>query len=232
MEMKAKYQPKQYIELVERLQDPVLDRYMKDEFDFIREVIKQKKYHVIDLGAGYGRVISRIIKHTESITAIEIDDDMFDALEINQKHIENVKCLKEDITNLSSYLKLSDSYTNLFLLCQNTLGVIEGDYKNLLKGLRELGENGKTEVIISVFNKNALKKYGVLLYEKLKEMVGEIDLNESKLNEGVFTSQTGYVSKWWSNEEMKQVISLMNAEIISEKETDEYTIYHLQISTK
>ncbi len=129
-------------------------------------------------------------------------------------------------------MKLPDTYTNLFLLCQNTLGVVEGDYKKLLKGLKKLGEKGKSEIIISVFNRKALKKYGVALYEKLKEMVGEIDLDESKLNDGVFTSQTGYVSKWWSNDEIKEVIRLMNAKIISEKETDEYTIYHLQILSK
>ncbi len=229
--MKSKYRPKQYIELVERLGDPVLDRFMRDEMEFIEEIVKQKRFHVFDLGAGYGRIIPGLVDVAASITAIEIDDDMFEAL-VEGQRLRNVNCLKEDITALSRFLTLSDTYRNLFLLCQNTLGVIEGDYKEMFDGLKKLGCDGRTEVVVSVFNKEALKSYGVSLYKKLTEMVGEIDINKSDLDEGVFVSQNGYVSKWWSKEEIMAIASLMNARVDSLKETAEYSVYHLQMSPK
>ena len=77
MELKSKYHPKKYIEFVEQLQDSVLDKYMEHEIAFINDILKKKSYHVLDLGAGYGRIIPKIKNNTERITAIEIDSEMF-----------------------------------------------------------------------------------------------------------------------------------------------------------
>lgn len=230
--MRSKYQPKQYIELVERLGDSVLDKFMNDEIEFIKKALKKNRYRVFDLGAGYGRVIPPIASLAESIVAIEIDDDMFGELETSQKHIKNLTCLKEDITQLPSHVTLDHKGADLFLLCQNTLGVIEGDYRDLLIGLRELGEKKGAEIIISVFNQTALKDYGVSLYEKLKPMVGEISLDESRLHDGMFVSKSGYVSKWRSKDDMQIVAFTMGADIVSVQEANEYSIYHLKISAK
>lgn len=229
MEIKVKYHPKKYLEMVERMNDLVLDRYMKDEFDFILNIVSKNKYHVFDLGAGYGRVISRIIRYVESVTAIELDNDMYNQLEVNERYVDNVHCIKGDITGLSSYISLPNPYNNLFLLCQNTLGVIEGDYKKMLEEISRIGLYCNAEVIISVFNAEALTGYGVSLYSKISDMVGDIDLSESCLSEGVFVSNTGYLSKWWSKVEINEMLKYMNAKIVALKETYEYSIYHIKI---
>lgn len=229
MVMKTKYNPKQYLELVETINDSILRNFMSDEADFINKIIKEDKYHVIDLGSGYGRIIPKIIGNCEKITAIEIDNNMFYALAENFKDWEKVTTVHNDMTLLSNYLTLSKR-RNLFILCQNTLGVIEGDYKNLIKELKKISKDeGRIEILFSVFNSDALETYGIYLYDILAEMVGKIDYSESKLSEGLFVSEIGYNSKWWSEFEINTIIDDLKAKIISLKKTNIYSMYHLSI---
>ena len=229
MEKVNKYNPEQYLRLVEQLHDAVLEQYMKDEVLFINNALQRNNYDVIDLGAGYGRIISRIIKRAKSVTAIELNEDMFSSLVICQKNVDNVSCLKNDITKLSEYLDISKFNNTLFLLCQNTLGVIEGDYEEMLKEIKELAKTSNVEIIFSVFNKEVLKNYGLSLYEKLREMVGDVDLEKTNYEAGEFVSETGYNTKWWSKSEIYEFKDILNATLIDELTAKEYSLYHFQI---
>lgn len=230
MVTKNNYHPKKYLELVERLQDPILDKYMKQEFDFIIQKLKSKPYHVYELGAGYGRVIPRIIKHSLSFTGIEIDENMFNELTINHKHIENTTAIKGDITKLSEHVSINAESNNLFLLCQNTLGVIEGDYNDLINELNNLKSIGSVEVVLSIFNGDALPTHGLSLYKKLTPMVGKFDQLKSQLDKGLFVSETGYESKWWSESEINEIIETLRASVLAKHTTEVFSLIHLKLS--
>lgn len=223
-----KYNPEQYLQLVEKLGDTVLQKYMEDEISFINDILEGKNYDVIDLGAGYGRIIPHIVKRVNSIIAIELNDDMYSELIKNQKNAKNVSCINNDITKLSDYLQIKAN-NNLFLLCQNTLGVIEGDYLKMLDDIKKLSKNGNIEIIISVFNKEVLSDFGLYLYEKLKDMVGDINLKKTNFTAGKFISETGYCTKWWSEAEIYDLKDRLNAKMTSKLVKKEYSLYHLQI---
>jgi SAM-dependent methyltransferase len=224
-----KYNAKQYLQLVEGLNDTILKKYMKDEVSFINNIMERKGYEVFDLGAGYGRIIPQIINQADSIVAIELNKDMYYALEKSQMPIEDVLCINNDITKLSSYLQLKAD-NNLFILCQNTLGVIDGDYLKMFDNIKELSRGNNTEIVISVFNKEALPNYGLSMYMKLKDMVGSVDLEKTNFEKGEFISETGYYTKWWSKAEIIDIKSRLNGRMLNELITEEYSIYHFQIS--
>jgi SAM-dependent methyltransferase len=224
-----KYNPGKYLRLVEHLNDPVLQQYMKDEIVFINNALEKTSYDVIDLGAGYGRIIPWIAKKANRITAIELNEEMYAALVANQKEHDNVVCLKNDATEIARYLTLRTSASNLFLLCQNTLGVIEGNYRKMFGEIKEMSKTHRVEIIISIFNKEALRDYGTSLYGKLKEMVGTIDPEKTNHETGEFISRTGYYTKWWSEDEIDQVQKMLGASIVNTLIKREYSLYHLHV---
>jgi SAM-dependent methyltransferase len=201
---------------------------MKDEVVFINNALKGKDYDVIDLGAGYGRIIPQIIKKAKAIVAIELNENMYSELIKNQKNVEKVSCIRNDITKLSDFLHLKTN-NNLFLLCQNTLGVIEGDYLKMFDCLKDLSRKDNIEIIISVFNKDLLHDYGLFLYAHLRDMVGDVDLEKTNFETGKFISKTGYYTKWWSKAEIYDLKNKLNAVIINGLIKKEYSLYHFQI---
>lgn len=226
---RLKYLPEKYLRYVERTTEPILNNYMDDEIHFIKNILKSDNYCVFELGSGYGRIIPAINKYSDFVTAIELDDNMYNELHLKNKYVDNVICLHEDITKLKQYVKLDSNKKNVFLLCQNTLGVIEGDYNEMLENIREMSKDYHIEIIFSIFNKNALKSYGLELYKEIKKMVGDFDSSKSDLESGIFVSNTGYLSKWWSKNEMDQIIKSLNGSILSQKIDQIYSIYHVKI---
>lgn len=226
---RLKYLPEKYLRYVERTTEPILYHYMNDEIYFIKNILKTDNYNVFELGAGYGRIIPAIDIYSDLITAIELDDNMYNELHLKHKYVDNVICIHDDITKLKQYVKLESSKKNIFLLCQNTLGVIDGDFNEMLENFREMSKDFHIEIIFSVFNENSLKSYGLGLYKVIQEMVGDIDPNKSDLEKGIFVSNTGYLSKWWSKNEIEQIIKSLNGSILSQKIDQVYSIYHVKI---
>lgn len=231
MEIKNNYNPRLYIETVESIDDQIMIEYMQTEYQFVLDILKSQLYDVYDLGAGYGRVLYKISDYCDQAVGIEIDADMYGCLVSKMKHHDNVINLNNDITLLKDYLVLRNNTPNLFLLCQNTFGVIEGDYNKMFSDLRSLSKNKDSEIVLSVFNSDALQTFGIHLYNKLKEMVGKIDLINSRFENGLIMTQSGYTSKWWTERELEKIFTTYNFTIIKKRVSEVYTIFHLKINS-
>jgi len=85
------YTPTKYKNLVEKTHDPILGQYMQAELDFISKIENLGEKTLIDLGAGYGRVIPFLAPKAKKIIAIEINPDMVAALrEVGQSFSNTV----------------------------------------------------------------------------------------------------------------------------------------------
>lgn len=215
-----------YINLVENSSLQVLNNFMEDEIKLIRRVspIREKTFY--DLGAGHGRLIPYVAPIYKNYLGIEINSLMLEELNKRCLPFDNSLALKKDITKLHNLqIKTKD---NLFALAQNTIGTIEGSHMQVLESLKKTLRRVNGEVIISFFKAEAMNTFGRNeLFPELNQMIGDIDLKSSNLKKGELITKTGYTSKWWSDAEIEELLSVLEMKLIQRIETSHYSINYL-----
>ncbi len=225
-----KYTAEKYIGLVENIDDSILQSHMKAEIDVISKVKDSKNKTFIDLGAGHGRILPDLVRIARNVISIDINPDMLKELERRTRMHVNASVIKGDIQELSKLLKKADVQNPVLLLIQNTLGTIEGDYKKVIAEIKTVAKKYKGEIIISLFRQESLKNWGIKMYSKIKEMVGEPDLQKIDFKRGIFISKTGYESKWCNSAEIKGIKKYFGGKLINEIKTPYFCIIHISLN--
>lgn len=221
-----KFNPCQYIELIEDSKISSLQKYISKEKEFITNVIKNKDKDVIDLGSGYGRLLELLVNYGRKNIFIELNSQMFAELHNRSFWTRNTQVINGDITLLDKY-EYKDISNPLFLLTQNTIGVVEGGWKKAIEALKRVFIGHKREVIISFLKQSALENEGIKIYEELSPMLGILDHEKTDFNNGIFVAQGGYTAKWWKEEDINDLKRLLKALEINQLEGEIYKIIHL-----
>ena len=198
---------------------------MKDEQKFISEVTNAKSRTFIDMGAGNGRVESFLSKISKNVIAIEINREMYAGLKARSADLKDVTAIEGDFFDLAGLLP-SGTSRPVFLFLQNTLGTIEGGTaKQALAVAIDEAKQKNGGVILSVFRQFALKSWGLNMYGKITDMLGRQSPDKTVVEKGVFVTDTGYTSKWWTDEDIAGFRTL--GKVVREQSTDEYTFLEL-----
>lgn len=216
-----------YISLVENSSLHVLNNFMKDEIELIMRVpcIKEKTFY--DLGAGHGRLIPMVAPVFKNYVGVEINLLMFNELNKRCMNFQNTQVFNTDISKLHNLNFKTGN--NLFVLAQNTIGTIEGEHLKVLESLKNTISKIKGEVIISFFKAEAMNTFGKNeLFPELNKMIGDIDIENSNLKKGELITKTGYTSKWWLDDEIKELLSFLDMKLLDKIETSHYSINYLK----
>jgi len=130
------FSPKAYQDLFDDWNDPVIQAHMADEFRIIEKIENKSCKTFIDLGAGHGRVLSKISPLAKNVVSIEINSEMFKVLQEKAQKFFNVKAILGDITNFDKIVKKLEVINPALLILQNTLGTIEGEYQKALEQMK------------------------------------------------------------------------------------------------
>lgn len=187
------------------MDDAGFQSYMQKELEFIARIPDSRSRTFIDLGAGYGRLEDSLSKLAREVVAIELIDDMYQELDKRAERLPNVIATQADITNLEQSLKGFILNEPVFLVLQNTLGVIDGDIQNFLRQLKTYAKANNGEIVLSLFRQEDFENWGSGVYEKAEKMVGKVDFNKSDIKRGLITTNTGYTSKWWTQEDVDKL---------------------------
>ncbi len=225
-----KYTAEKYLKLVEGMDDPIFQDYMQAELGVILKIENADSKSFIDLGAGYGRLLPHLAKIARNVISIEINPEMLGELRKRTERHKNAVAIEGDIQRLSKILEGCDMQKPVLILTQNTLGTIEGDYKKVLSEMRTVAKKHRGEIIIVFQRQESLREWGIEMYSKIKEMVGEPDLEKTDFEKGIFVSKTGYTSKWWSSTEIKKIKEYFGGKIINEKLTRYFAVIHISLS--
>ncbi|MEC8339836.1 MAG: methyltransferase domain-containing protein [Nanoarchaeota archaeon] len=223
------YTDKEYIELVEKTSEPILQKQISLEIKEILDVKNSNEKTFIDLGAGHGRVLPTLSKVARDVISVEINPKMIPELEKRSREFENAKMIVGDLTELSKVLENETLKKPVLLLLQNTLGTIEGDWEKVLLEMKKVAENNFGEIIISLFCSEELSSWGVSsLYPSIAKMIGNPDLEKTDFENGLFVSESGYTSKWRSREEIESIKEFFQGELVREISTKEFKILHIR----
>lgn len=187
------------------MNDVGFQNYMQKELEFIGRIPNAKNRTLIDLGAGYGRVENELSRLAREVIAIELLDDMYHELESRARALPNVTAVHANITNLEQSLEDFMFNEPVFLVLQNTLGVIEGDIQKFLSKLKAFAKANNGEIVLSLFRQEDFESWGSGVYTKAQKMIGSVDLSKSDVKKGLIRTETGYTSKWWTQEDVDKL---------------------------
>jgi len=220
------YTAESYKELVADIDDETLQRFMSDEQVFIAGVESAKGRTFIDLGAGYGRVIPFLSSIARDVIAIEINPEMHRGLEQNASELPNVRAIQGDFLKLGEILP-NDIERPVFLILQNSLGTIEGgDGHQVIDVVVNEAAKRNGDLILALLRQPALRSWGLGMYGKLQPMVGNVDKEKSDFNRGIMVTDTGYTSKWWTDQDITNFKKL--GKVVRESTADEYELLQLE----
>ncbi len=216
-----------YIDEVENGSDQGLQEYQAREAKFLKDSIDNSKEKTfIDVGAGYGRAIPYIAPIADKVIAIEIDDDLVSTLRPVAGRYSNVEVIVESGDNLASIVDGSISRP-VILSLQNTLGPWDGVRDKAVDAMRQVAEPRHGEIIISLFCRESLLDWGIPMYATVSTLLGNYDPERSDIDNGLFATDTGYTSHWFSKLEREAIKKKLGGKLVNEIKDHKFHIFHI-----
>lgn len=223
------YTTQDYIRLVESISDEGLQEYMQAEKDFVANIPDASRRTLVDLGAGYGRVLDVMARSARNAIGVELNPDMLAELQRRAAQYPNVSAVGGYMQELPELLDREDVVSPVLLSLQNTLGTIEGDYEGVLNAMRSVAKEHGGAVVLSLFRQGGLRDWGVSMYEKISDMVGTPDLERIDFDAGLFVTTTGYTSTWWRDSDIEDLIDFFGGNVAREVWESGYALLQLDL---
>ncbi len=220
------YDEEKYSSLVEHIWDNSFQKFMKEETNLINSIKGINNKTIIDLWAWYWR-IQTLIRYNKYIW-IENNKDMFAWLRKKCKS-KNTKAIFENMLNINNIPELKKKEEKIVVLLQNTLWTIDWDRKELIKEISKFLKKQKWEFIIGLFRSKYLKWYWEKLYKLVEPMVWKIDYKKTNFNKWLLVTDTNYVSKRRSDQEIAYIKKTIGWNIIKEIRDKKYYIWYFSL---
>ena len=177
---------------------PRISRYLEQEIAFVRDRLKKTDV-VLELAAGYGRIMKELAPYVKSITGIEISGDNVCFGEEYLKNIPNIAFLTMDAHDID--------YDNRFdaVLClQNGLSAVRAEVPEVFaaKVIKALKKGGKA--YFSTYHPNFWEQRVAWFQEQAgKGLIGELDME--KTENGVIICKDGFRATTHSIDDLEKI---------------------------
>lgn len=170
--------------------------YLDSEIEYVRETL-QGTETVLELGAGYGRIIKELAPYTQSITGIDISEDSVAFGKEYFKDITNAEIITMDVHNIT----LNNHY-DVVLCLQNGLSSMKLTTNDIKRIMEFVKDGGKV-----FFSSYREKFWDVRLQwfqeQANKELLGEVDMEKTK--DGVVVCKDGFIATTSSSDDLKNI---------------------------
>ena len=182
---------------VYQTQLPRVQQYLDAEIDFVRRGLRGNE-KVLELGAGYGRILKELAPNVLSITGVDISAD---SVALGKEYLEGIPGCQLQVMDAHD-LAFEDDF-DVVLCLQNGLSAMKGDALNIVKQcVKALHPGGKA--YFSTYNPKFWEHRLAWFQEQAdKGLLGEIDFEKTK--EGVIACKDGFVSRSFSESELKEL---------------------------
>lgn len=176
---------------------PRIKRYFDEEINFVRQNLYGSE-KVLEVGAGYGRIIKELAPFAASFMGIDISKA---SVELGRDYIK--ECPNCSIQVMDVYNLEFDEEFDVVLCLQNGLSAIKGQPINLIKQcMKVLTSGGKA--YFSTYSAKFWNHRLAWFHEQAdKGLIGEIDLE--KTNDGIIMCKDGFTAITFSEDELKKL---------------------------
>ena len=176
---------------------PEIKQYLESEIAFVRSHLKGTE-RVLELGAGYGRIIKELAQNCKSITGIDISEDNVKFGKEYLSDVPNAKLLAMNAHNI----EFSEQF-DVVLCLQNALSAMKIDPLEYIKKIMTLLSPGGRVFISSYSAKFWEHRLAWFREQSEKGLLGEIDMDLTK--DGLIVCKDGFCAKTYSPEDMNTI---------------------------
>lgn len=182
---------------VYQTQLPRVRQYLDAEVDFVRSELHGSE-KVLELGAGYGRVMKNLAPHAASIWGIDISESSVEFGREYLKDIPNARIVVMDAHHLGF-----DERFDVVLCLQNGLSAMKGRAQDLVaQSLAVLANGGKA--YFSTYSPKFWEHRLAWFQEQAdKGLLGEID--PEKTTDGVIACKDGFVATTFAEADLEKL---------------------------
>ena len=176
---------------------PRIKRYFDEEIDFVRRNLNGNE-KVLEVGAGYGRIIKELAPFAASIVGIDISESSVELGKDYMKGCPNCSIQVMDAHNL----EFGEEF-DVVLCLQNGLSALKGQPMHLIgQCLKVLIPGGRA--YFSTYSAKFWKHRLAWFHEQAdKGLLGEIDLE--KTQDGMIVCKDGFVAITFSEDELRKL---------------------------
>ena len=176
---------------------PRIKRYFDEEIDFVRRNLRGNE-KVLEVGAGYGRIIKELAPFAASVVGIDISEASVD---LGKDYMKG--CLNCNIQVMDAHnLEFGEEF-DVVLCLQNGLSAMKGQPIQLIgQCMKVLAPGGMA--YFSTYSAKFWKHRLAWFHEQAdKGLLGEIDLEKTK--DGMIVCKDGFVATTFSEDELKKL---------------------------
>jgi len=174
---------------------PRVLQYLDAEIDFVAGFLAGTE-KVLELGAGYGRIMKRLAPLAESVTGIDISEDNVRFGEEYLRDAPNCRLVVMDAHRMDF-----DGEFDMVLCLQNGLSAIKGDLENLVsRSVRALIPGGRA--CFSTYSARFWEHRLAWFREQSeKGLLGEID--DEKTKDGRIVCKDGFTATTFTSQDLE-----------------------------
>ncbi|QOR34882.1 methyltransferase domain-containing protein [Clostridium sp. 'deep sea'] len=163
---------------------PRVKQYLNAEIEFVKNHLT-KQHSVLELGAGYGRIVKQLADSCKNIIGIDISYDSVALGNESLADIENAKMLQMDVHNLTFQQKF-----DVVLCLQNGLSAMKITSAQSIKNILTLVEDGGSVFFSTYSDKFWNHRVAWFKEQADKGLLGELDMQKTK--NGVIVCKDGF----------------------------------------
>lgn len=171
-------------------------QYLHAEIDYVKKSLRGNE-NILELGAGYGRIVKELAPACASIVGIDISEESIELGNEYLKDIPNARMKKMDVHDLT----FKESF-DVILCLQNGLSSMRLSFKTI-KSIMDLVSPGG----LLFFSSYSEKFWDIRLKwfqeQASKGLLGEIDIEKTK--DGVIICKDGFKATTSSPEQLKKL---------------------------
>ncbi len=223
---------KGYFQEVDLRPQGLLDDYERMEWESLLKLLDElsredaRGINVCEVGSGTGRLLRRLAKHdsVKKVVGIDYSKPMIDSSKdylknpsadgsdaLTPQMIDKIQHIQADIRNAEAVPRLELEEGKRLICCVlNTLGVFRtgADRIDVLRAMCRIGGRD-SELFVSVWNGARFSEHYKRVYDSLPTLVGTEERAWSvDKNSRNFTTNRGYFSHWFLEEEIKRLVRL------------------------
>ncbi len=191
-------------------------QYLNAEISFIRDNLTGSE-RILELGAGYGRIMKELTGHCKSIVGIDISNENVLLGKEYLKDSSNSQIITMDVNTLAFEEKF-----DVILCLQNGLSAMKITSSDLIEKILAMVEHdGK--VYFSTYSEKFWEHRLIWFKEQAeKGLLGEVDLDKTK--DGIIICKDGFKASTYTKKDLERIGDLSGYEY-QIQEIDESSIF-------
>jgi len=190
----------QKLHQVYQTKHPEVKAYLDAEIAFVKDRLHRTD-HILELGAGYGRIMKELAPVCESIIGIDISEDNVVFGREYLHDVTNTKLVVMDAHNIEP--EVIGAPLDAVLCLQNGLSAMKVEPFSFIQQIMELLSPNGTAFISTYSAKFWEFRVKWFLEQAEKGLLGEVDLEQTK--DGVIVCKDGFRAVTHSPEELDEI---------------------------